>query len=413
MRVVLNRLSASGRQTGIGHYTAQLLHALHESGAVDLEEVPQGWVRKAHTLGGRLRTLIDAKPRQTTNPSSAPARPSWRQRLLSLMRRGSQQVLLSHFHSVCSRSRFDLYHEPNNIPMPSDLPTVATIHDLSVLLHPQWHPADRVALYERAFHQGVKQCAHVLTVSEFARREIIATLHVPPERVSVTYNGMRLNLRPLPADEIADSLRRLDLPERYLLYLGTLEPRKNILMLLRLYCSLPEAIRSQYPLLLVGGWGWNTSELAAYYHDEARHRGVRHLGYVADEHLPILYNGARALLFPSFYEGYGLPPVEMLACGGAVLASTAGSIVELAGRHAHLIDPRDEDAWRTAYCASHRTKIGGPAYAKTQPTPPSPIPGNAAPRTPWPSIEKCQAGPKRAAKRRKRHFSCAANGRRG
>ena len=119
-------------------------------------------------------------------------------------------------------------------------------------------------------------------------------------------------------------------------------------MLLRLYCSLPDSIRAAYPLLLVGGWGWNTAELATYYHDEARHRGVRHLGYVADEHLPILYNGARALLFPSFYEGYGLPPVEMLACGGAVLASTAGSIVELAGRHAHLLDPRDEDAWRAA-----------------------------------------------------------------
>jgi alpha-1,3-rhamnosyl/mannosyltransferase len=111
---------------------------------------------------------------------------------------------------------------------------------------------------------------------------------------------------------------------------------------------LPDAVRERYPLVLVGGWGWNTAELAAYYDGEARHRGVRCVGYVADAQLPLLYNGARALLFPSFYEGYGLPPVEMLACGGAVIASTAGAIAELVGGRGCLIDPRDEDGWRAA-----------------------------------------------------------------
>jgi alpha-1,3-rhamnosyl/mannosyltransferase len=138
------------------------------------------------------------------------------------------------------------------------------------------------------------------------------------------------------------------LPSRYLLSLGTIEPRKNLLRLLRVYCSLPESLREHYPLLLVGDWGWNAGDVAEYLRSEARHRGVMHLGYVAEGDLAVLYNGARALLYPSHYEGFGLPPLEMLACGGAVLASTAAALVETVGGTAHLMPADDEDGWRKA-----------------------------------------------------------------
>src|SRR5207244_490938 len=114
------------------------------------------------------------------------------------------------------------------------------------------------------------------------------------------------------------------------------------------YCELPAALRESCPLVLAGGWGWKAEEVAAFFHDEARHKGVLRLGYVAEEDLGALYNGARALAFPSLYEGFGLPPVEMLACGGAVLASTAAAVAETAGAAAHLIDPHDEGGWRAA-----------------------------------------------------------------
>ncbi len=127
-----------------------------------------------------------------------------------------------------------------------------------------------------------------------------------------------------------------------------MEPRKNLLMLLRAYCDLPASLRRDCPLLLVGGWGWGSSELADYLHRTARHCGVLHLGYVPDRHLGLLYNGARALLCPSYYEGFGLPPAEMMACGGAVLASTAGALVETVGSRAQLLDSADLDAWRLA-----------------------------------------------------------------
>jgi alpha-1,3-rhamnosyl/mannosyltransferase len=188
----------------------------------------------------------------------------------------------------------------------------------------------------------------VLTDSAFIRHELIRVLGVAPEKVTCVPIGMRADLRPLSADAVGQVKARLALPERYLLHVGTLEPRKNLHMLMRAYVDLPDALRARCPLILVGGWGWNVAELADYYHGVARHRGVTLLGYVADADLPALYNGARALVFPSHYEGFGLPPLEMMACGGAVIASTAGAVVETVGRQAQLVEPNDQAGWRDA-----------------------------------------------------------------
>jgi alpha-1,3-rhamnosyl/mannosyltransferase len=117
---------------------------------------------------------------------------------------------------------------------------------------------------------------------------------------------------------------------------------------MKAYCALPDRLRSNWPLLLVGGWGWNTSDSADYFQNEARHRGVIHLGYVKDRYLSAVYNGARALVYPSLYEGFGLPPLEMMACGGAVIASAAGALAETAGAKACLVEPHDLDGWRNA-----------------------------------------------------------------
>jgi alpha-1,3-rhamnosyl/mannosyltransferase len=239
-----------------------------------------------------------------------------------------------------------VYHEPNFIPFPSDLLTVATIHDLSILQSPEWHPADRLAYFDKHFQRGLAQCAHFIAISEFGRRELVTKLGISPERISRTYMGIRPDLTPLPRCRVEPILRRLGLPAQYLLYVGTIEPRKNLLMLLRAYCSLPARLRTAWPLVLVGGWGWNAQDVADFYHNEAQARGVIYRGYVPDKYLGALYNGARALVFPSHYEGFGLPPLEMMACGGAVLASTAGALVETMGDQAHLIGASDVDGWQ-------------------------------------------------------------------
>lgn len=345
MRVVVNQQVALGVRTGIGHYTAELLRCLREqAGAEQIDAFPDGWVKRARELSGRFRTRLEPR-----NGSGTPAaRSGWKHRALECLRHLDQEMAARHLRLTCSRRRYDLYHEPNVIPLPCDVPTVATLHDLSVLLHPEWHPADRVAYFEKEFHRGLGRCVHFLAVSEFCRKEMIHTLNVPPARVTCIYNGVRPGLGELPAADVTGVLKRLGLPTGYLLHVGTIEPRKNLLRLMQAYCTLPEAIRARGPLLLVGRWGWGSSEVADYFESEARHRGVLHLGYVTDELLPAIYNGARALVFPTHYEGFGLPPVEMMACGGAVLASTAGAVREVVGGHAHLIAPEDDDGWRMA-----------------------------------------------------------------
>jgi alpha-1,3-rhamnosyl/mannosyltransferase len=348
MRIVLNTIDVCSHKTGVGHYTAELLGALRRQGEADrVECFPGPVLRRAHAAWRWCSRGREGPPGPAT--VAAPGRPGLLRRATRSLRRPGAALRRGFFRAVCRTRGYDLYHEPNHVPLEGcELPTVVTVHDLSVLLHPQWHPAERVAYYERNFHRGLARCDHVLAVSEFTRREVIGHLGVPPARVTRTYNGIRPGLRPLPESEVRAGLGRLGLPERYLLYLGTIEPRKNVRTLLKAYCALPAAVRDRFPLLLVGGWGWGVAEEAEYLDREGRHKGVRHLGYVPEAALGLLYNGARALTYPSLYEGFGLPPVEMLACGGAVLASTAGAVAETAGAAAHLIDPHDEAGWRDA-----------------------------------------------------------------
>lgn len=351
MRVVLNRQPTLGARTGIGHYTAELIAALSARlGPDELHVYPTGWMWRLQ------QRFLGGGPPAAGPQASAPRRRlglGWLKGLLAnpTIRgalRSLQPLKFRHFQAECRRQRYDLYHEANILPMPCDVPTVATLHDLSAIAHPEWHPADRVQQYHLHLDRALAQCVHLVTGSEFTRQEIINELGVAPERVTTVYHGIRDNLAPMPWHQVQAGLKNLGLPPSYLLHVGTLEPRKNLEMLARAYCALPAGVRERCPLLLVGKWGWNTASLAEFLDSEARGKGVIHLGYLPEEQLGLLLNGARALVYPSLYEGFGLPPLEMMACGGAVLASTAGSVAEVVGPHGHLIDPQDEVGWRDA-----------------------------------------------------------------
>jgi alpha-1,3-rhamnosyl/mannosyltransferase len=348
MRVLLNQLVTLGRKTGVGHYSGELLRFLRARPPADqIDTFPNGWLRRVCKAVTRARPYLSGQ----TEPHGLDvfrSRRGFRGRTLDVLRRSGWSVLEQYFRAACAGGAYDLYHEPNVIPFRVDCPTIATLHDLSVLLYPEWHPADRVAYYEHHFRASLGDCAHFIAVSEFTRQEVIRLLNIPALRVTRIYNGVRPGLVPKQRPEVESVLRELGLPSHYLLYVGTIEPRKNVLLLLRAYCALPQALRSRWPLLLIGNWGWNAASVAAYLHDEARHRGVIHLGYLRERHLAAVYSGARALVYPSWYEGFGLPPLEMMACGGAVLASTAGALVETVGKRAHLVAPDDFDGWRLA-----------------------------------------------------------------
>lgn len=343
MRVLLNTLTTLGHKTGIGRYTAELYAGLRAELAAGetLDTFPAGWLRTGCSW---LRSQMKGG-----GGGGGTGKRSWRGWMKEQAGQWWRNFLDARFAGALRRHAYDLYHEPNNVPLPARVPTVVTLHDLSVLLYPQWHPAERVAYYERCFRDGLSRCAHILTDTEAVRREIIRHLGVAPERVTAAHLGVQPDLRPVAPEVVAARLRALKLPASYLLSVGTLEPRKNQLMLVRAYCRLPASVRERYPLLLVGGLGWNNGDLRACLDGEGKRAGVLHLGYVPDADLATIYSGARALLFPSFYEGFGFPPLEMQACGGAVVASTAAAVAEVcAGSPALLLDPHDADAWHDA-----------------------------------------------------------------
>lgn len=342
MRVVMNVTSMAGNKTGIGHYTSELLKALRSTGEVELSEFPHPVLSQLRTAlgGGPKPTASVTKPVCTGAPklkkTRAPLRFAWR------------FVNSVYSTTLFKRSRYDLYHEPNFVPLPGRLPTVVTVHDLSPVLYPEWHPEERVHHFERHFTPNIRKMDHILAVSEFARREIIQTLGIPEDKVTRTYNGVREHLKPLSQAETAATLSQLGLPPNYLLHVGTIEPRKNLEMLLKTYCSLPADLREKCPLVLVGSWGWRMEKLAEYYESEARHKHVIRPGYLPDHALAAVYNGAKALLFPTLYEGFGMPAAEMLACGGAVISSKAGAVAEVLGSCGHSIDSQDTAGWRSA-----------------------------------------------------------------
>jgi glycosyltransferase involved in cell wall biosynthesis len=365
MRVLFNGVTALKPKTGIAHAAANLHRALVETFPDDTF-----WLYPGDRLTRLARTFfrVDGKP-----AGAASAQPNaFQQFAKRALGAAGKLGYAAHFQAAARFGRFDLYHEPNFVPFHVGCPLVVTVFDLSVLLFPQWHPAERVKAHEKDFARGLSRADHVLVGTEAVRAEAQRHLGLSPDRVTAMLCGVGPRFRPQSPDMIAAMRAKHSLPARYTLYVGTIEPRKNIATLLRAFCDLPSKLREACPLVLAGGWGWKSDAERELFQSQARHRGAIHLGYVLDDDLPALYAGAEALLYPSFYEGFGMPPVEAMACGTAAVTSTADAVREVVGSHALTLDPHDLEAWRDALAriAADREFLGwyrrrGAAHAAT------------------------------------------------
>lgn len=248
---------------------------------------------------------------------------------------------------LLAHGRYTLFHGTLNIaPLLSPVPTVITIHDLAFLDVTGSHRKINRLYLNWSTRLGARRAAHILTVSEYSKQAIIKRLGVPAERISVGYNAPAAHFRPRPAEEIEAFRRAKGLPERYLFYLGTLEPRKNIPMLLRAYARVRDELG--VPLLIGGGKGWNYDEIFATYEQLGLQDDITFLGYVPAEEQPLWYAAALAFVFPARYEGFGMPPLEAMASGTPVITTTATSLPEVVGDAALLVDPNDIDGMAAA-----------------------------------------------------------------
>jgi glycosyltransferase involved in cell wall biosynthesis len=247
------------------------------------------------------------------------------------------------------RTRPDLAHALAFVtPVLSRVPSVVTVYDLSFIHYPDRLPAAR-RLYLRLFtRRSCQRARRVIAISQSTARDLTATFGISPDKIDVAVPGVGDEFKPLPAPDVAEFRRREGLPDRFLLFLGTLEPRKNLPMLLRAYAHLPAPIRADVHLALAGGTGWMADEIFRVIEECDLSDTVHLPGYIPADELPLWHNAAEAFVYPSVFEGFGLPVLEALACGTPALVSDVSSLPEAAGDTGYRLPPDDANAWTDA-----------------------------------------------------------------
>ena len=325
MQIALNARILQAPRTGIGHYLAELVNALGHQPGVELS-LFHGWGWSENLPEAAMPGYSRISPVLRQIPGAYQARRWLEQR---------------RFDQGRART-IDLYHEPSLWPLAFKGPTVVTLHDLTHVHYPSTQPAARLKEIERRLEQGVKQASLILTDSQFIADEAQAYFGLGPERFVVAPLGVAARFHPRSDESLQAVLQAHGVePRGYFLCVGTLEPRKNLTLALRAHAELPEPVRQQFPLLVVGMAGWKAQQL----NDELR-KGLASghvclLGYLPDEQVAHLIAGARALIFPSIYEGFGLPVLEAMASGTPVILTRRSAMPEVAGAAGNYFEPED------------------------------------------------------------------------
>jgi alpha-1,3-rhamnosyl/mannosyltransferase len=334
IRVGINSTALLSPLTGIGQYTKSLAEAIVATSEVDL------WLFYSFAWSQEIRT----QPVYNINRIKA-----FIKRVVPHPYRLSRALQQLKFTQGAKALRLDLYHEPNFLSHKFDGPTVITAHDLSWIRFPDTHPAERVELMNRLFPRSLENAAHIITDAEYTRQEIIDHFGVDPGRISAVPLAARPIFWPREEGECRAVLARHGLAHRsFILCAGTLEPRKNLDFVIRTYASMPPAYRARRPLVLVGMKGWLTSSLESIMQPLLATGQVRPLGFVSEDELSILYASASMLVYPSLYEGFGLPPLEAMSSGTPVIVSNRSTLPEVVGPAGIMIDPADAAALRDA-----------------------------------------------------------------
>lgn len=312
--------SLRGRFSGVVRYTHELVRALEPRLKSDLSV----FVTRAPHGIGEMRIRRIAAPFPTPNEY---ARAAWEQAVVPI---------------ELARMRPDVYHSPNYIlPLAMTCPAVVTIHDL-FYLDPKLQRARSHMYLTLLSTLAIAKARRVICVSEHTRDQLVRRHPRAESKVRVISEGVDPRFRPSTPQETAAMRRRLGLERPYVLFVGTLEPRKNLPRVIRAFTEVAERLDLPHELVIAGGRGWMNESVNQAMEQSSRRAQIRLAGYVDDADMPALYAGAEIFVFPSLVEGFGLPPLEAMACGTAVLTSATGSLPEVVGDAALLVDPLDE-----------------------------------------------------------------------
>ncbi|MEO1286282.1 MAG: glycosyltransferase family 1 protein [Chloroflexota bacterium] len=238
----------------------------------------------------------------------------------------------------------DIFHSPDFIPPYRGAKKhVITVHDLTFLHYPQYLTADSRAYYNKQIANACRHADHILAVSEATKADLVSMLNVLDTKITVQPHGVNKRYRPLAQEKISSVLKAYNLPDSYILHVGTWEPRKNIIGLLRGYQELLSQLADAPPVVLVGRAGWLFEQTKAEIEQLGINEHILWRDSVADEDLPAIYNSAIANVTVSHYEGFGMPTLEGMACGTVPIVSNKSSLPEVVGDVGLLVNPDDSN----------------------------------------------------------------------
>ncbi|HEX5705678.1 MAG TPA: glycosyltransferase family 1 protein [Pyrinomonadaceae bacterium] len=328
MLIGLDALPLTSPKTGVGHYTAELARALAEAAPDDEFEL---------AYPSTFPPLEEGATQSAKLPDNLRVA---RVRVSALGRRWWSLGLPLH----ARRRGYELFHGTNyDVPVWGGCATVLTVHDLSTRLHPETHEARRVFRARWRLPLMARAATVIITPTESIRREVCEHMNVAPSKVFAVAEAPRRVFAPSEVEEAHEVRRRLDVGEDFLLAVGTVEPRKNLMALVLAFEELVRRRGDDLRLRLViaGPRGWLNRELLARASHWVVKDRIAFTGYVTDADLRALYTSCRAFVYPSLYEGFGLPPLEAMACGAPVVASRIPALAETTGGAALLVPPSD------------------------------------------------------------------------